>query len=166
MTHKRHSVLESTSKVSEREREIERVLPWYKSHDLNSGLKSVIQVMNHATYDLNNGQIVHFLFGIQVIAWITDHWVNRLFVRYSGHALNKRPFDDRTCLDHLNTGLVRYSDPHCSRFSIRSLLTMETFSKVFTCGTQVLCFQKQLRFWGAPTTPKMHFEVFRQAWFT
>ena len=55
--------------------------------------------------------ITNFLFGILVIAWITDHWVNRLFVWYSGHGFNNRPFDDRKCLDHSNTGLVRYSDP-------------------------------------------------------
>ena len=55
--------------------------------------------------------ITNFLFGIQVIAWITDLCVNRLFVWYSGHSLNNRPFNYRTCLDHLNTGLVHYSDP-------------------------------------------------------
>ena len=31
-----------------------------------------------------------FLFGIQVMAWITDHSNNRLFVRYSGHVLNRK----------------------------------------------------------------------------
>ena len=65
--------------------------------------------------------ITDFLFGIQVMAWITDHSVNRLFVRYSGHGLNNRPFDDRTCLDHLNTRLVRYSDPHCI-WMVRSMM--------------------------------------------
>ena len=28
--------------------------------------------------------------------------------------LNTGPFDNRTCLDHSNTGLVRYSDGYCS----------------------------------------------------
>ena len=35
------------------------------------------------------------------------------YVRYSDHGLNTRPFNDRTGFNHLNTGLVRYSDPHC-----------------------------------------------------
>ena len=26
---------------------------------------------------------------------------------------NNRPFDDRTVFNHLNTGLIRYSNPHC-----------------------------------------------------
>ena len=30
----------------------------------------------------------------------------------TGH-LNNGPFNDWTTLNHLNTGLVRYSDPHC-----------------------------------------------------
>ena len=34
-------------------------------------------------------------------------------VRYSDGGLNKEPFHDRTALNHLNTQLVRYSDPHC-----------------------------------------------------
>ena len=42
--------------------------------------------------------------------WLTD------FFWYSGHGLNNSPFDDRTCLDHLNTQLVRYSDPNCTLF--------------------------------------------------
>ena len=35
------------------------------------------------------------------------------FVRYSDHGLNTGPFNDRTGFNHSNTGLVRYSDPHC-----------------------------------------------------
>ena len=42
-------------------------------------------------------------------------------VRYSNGGLNNGPFDDRTVCVHLNTGLVRYSDPHCSPLS-RSLM--------------------------------------------
>ena len=47
------------------------------------------------------------------MAWITDNLINKLIVRHSGHGLNNRPFHNRKCLDHSNTGLVRYSDPHC-----------------------------------------------------
>ena len=50
------------------------------------------------------------------MAWITDHSVNWLLVWYSCHGLNNRPFSDRTCLDHLNTGLVRNSDCHWTDF--------------------------------------------------
>ena len=56
----------------------------YSSHDLNSRQKSVFQVMNHPTYDLNNGLIVGYL----------GHALNtRLFVQLSGHGLNNGPFD-------------------------------------------------------------------------
>ena len=41
--------------------------------------------------------------------WQTN---SQLLVRYSGHFWNNGPFAHRTNLDHLNTGLVRYSDPH------------------------------------------------------
>ena len=34
-------------------------------------------------------------------------------VWYSGHGLNNGPFNDRTDFEHLNTKLVRYSDPRC-----------------------------------------------------
>ena len=34
-------------------------------------------------------------------------------VRYSDGDLNSEPLDDRTVFNHLNTGQVRYSDPHC-----------------------------------------------------
>ena len=53
-----------------------------------------------------------------------NHLNNGLFVQYSSHGLNtgkksiiqmpnNRPFNNRTIFNHLNTGLVRYSDPHC-----------------------------------------------------
>ena len=45
-----------------------------------------------------------------------DHSNTELLVRYSDGGLNKEPFDDRTALNHLNTELVRYSDPHCTLF--------------------------------------------------
>ena len=32
--------------------------------------------------------------------------------------LKTGPFEDRTCLDHSNTGLVRYSDGYCTFHSI------------------------------------------------
>ena len=43
---------------------------------------------------------------------------NQMVVSYSSQGLNDRPFNNQTFLDHLNTKLVRYSDPHCSRFSV------------------------------------------------
>ena len=42
---------------------------------------------------------------------------NELLFRYSGHGLNNEPFGNRTTLDHSNTKLIRYSDPHCKCFS-------------------------------------------------
>ena len=37
-----------------------------------------------------------------------------MVVRYSDHHLNTGPLGDQTTFDHLNTRLVRYSDPHCT----------------------------------------------------
>ena len=37
------------------------------------------------------------------------------FVRYSNGGLNNGPLNYRTDPHDLNTGLVRYSDPHCTR---------------------------------------------------
>ena len=42
------------------------------------------------------------------------HLNSKLLVRYSRHGLKNRPFDKQTVLDHLNTELVCYSDPHCT----------------------------------------------------
>ena len=42
-------------------------------------------------------------------------------VRYSDHHLITGPFNDRTDLRDLNTGLVRYSDPHCTLFLFSEL---------------------------------------------
>ena len=41
------------------------------------------------------------------------HSNSELLVRYSRHGFNSGPFDERIVLDHLNTELVRHSDPHC-----------------------------------------------------
>ena len=40
---------------------------------------------------------------------------NELLVCYSGHSLNDEPFGNLTILHHLNTKLVRYSDPYCTQ---------------------------------------------------
>ena len=50
---------------------------------------------------------------------ILDH-ITYIFVLFSGHHHLKtgistpRPFDNQTCLDHLNTRLVCYSDGYCT----------------------------------------------------
>jgi hypothetical protein len=45
------------------------------------------------------------------------------------HCLNSQPFDILTILDHLNTGLVRYSDLHCTIFGLLTVqnLNVPTF---------------------------------------
>ena len=43
-------------------------------------------------------------------------------VQYSDHCLNNRPFDYQTTFDHLNTKLVRYSDPYCIQMVISCLI--------------------------------------------
>ena len=68
---------------------------------------SVTQPISQTPYDLNNELLVRY----------SGHGLNNeLLVRYSGHGLNNEPFGNRTILDHLNTELVRYSDPHCTGF--------------------------------------------------
>ena len=52
------------------------------------------------------------LFGIQAISHATYDLNNKLLVPYSSHDLKNGPFIDRTVLNHLNTKLVRHSDPH------------------------------------------------------
>ena len=42
------------------------------------------------------------------------HLSSELLVHYSRHGLNNGPFNERTVLEHLNTKLVFYSDPHCT----------------------------------------------------
>ena len=46
---------------------------------------------------------------------------------------NNGPFDNRTTFDHLNTRLVRYSDPHCNHNLILDPLVSETCCGVFFC---------------------------------
>ena len=59
---------------------------------------SVMQPLSQTTYDLKS----------------------ELLVCYSSHYLNNKPFDERTILDHLNTELVGYSDPHGKPFETPS----------------------------------------------
>ena len=47
-------------------------------------------------------------------------------------AVHKLPFNEQTVLDHLNTKLVRYSDPHCTVG--KDAQNSETFENwTFTC---------------------------------
>ena len=39
---------------------------------------------------------------------------NQITIRYSDHDLNRGPLSYQTNMGHTNTGLVLYSDPHCS----------------------------------------------------
>ena len=38
---------------------------------------------------------------------------NKLLAHYSSHELKNETFKEQIILDHLNTKLVSYSDPHC-----------------------------------------------------
>ena len=50
----------------------------------------------------------------RTISLLFRPWLEyQTLVHYSGHGLNNEPFNDPTVLNHLNTELVRYSDPHC-----------------------------------------------------
>ena len=69
--------------------------------------------------------IPNLKFIIQNMIWIANlkfvnnvYYVlnNKLLDRYSSHDLNNKPFKEQTVLDHLNTELIPYSDPHCTSF--------------------------------------------------
>ena len=76
---------------------------------------------------LNSGNIwikKFHLFAIQIPCY------NLLFkpsvtkpISQTTYDLNNRPFKERTDLDHFNTELVRYSDPHC----IKGLILIKCF---------------------------------------
>ena len=64
----------------------------------------VTQPISQTPYDLNSKLFVRY----------SSHGLNtKILVCYSGHGLNNEPLYEQTILDHLNTELVRYSDPHC-----------------------------------------------------
>ena len=57
--------------------------------------------------------------------WLPNllHLISKLLVHNSRHGLNNGPFDEQAVLDHLNTQLVSYSDPHydallCKMFAV------------------------------------------------
>ena len=75
-----------------------------------------MQPISHTTYDLNNKQLVLF----------------------SNHDPNNKPFDERTILDHLNTELVCYSNPHCMKKKYLSQKSVKsTFGLLVLDGRQV-----------------------------
>ena len=77
---------------------------------------TVMQPISHTTYDLNNKQLVLF----------------------SNHDPNNKPFDERTILDHLNTELVCYSNPHCMKKKYLSQKSVKsTFGLLVLDGRQV-----------------------------
>ena len=62
---------------------------------------------------------------MQPISQTTYDLNSELLVGYSSHGLNHEPFDKQTILDHSNTELVCYSDPHCTgTFSIKTCSKM------------------------------------------
>ena len=79
-----------------------------------------------------------YLFGIQMVAkWMVwtirlstmvkrlvsyqtlYHSNSKILVCYSRHGLNNGPSSKQTVLEHLNTKLVGYSDPHCDEQKIK-----------------------------------------------
>ena len=73
---------------------------------------SITQPISQTPYDLNNKLLVRY----------SGHGLNNeLLVHYSGHGLNNEPFDNQTVLDHSNTELVCYSDPHCTSWSLSGI---------------------------------------------
>ena len=100
-------------------------------------------------------------FGNQMpIGYRTFYHSNReLLVRYARHGLNNWPLEERIVLDHLNTELVSYSDPHCTCLLI--LVLKETFcstnrlSAIYCLSFRTHYFrvQKNLTDYFIPWTP-------------
>ena len=88
----------------------------------------------------------------ELLVRYSSHDLNsELLVRYSDGGLNKEPFNDRTALNHLNTELVRYSDPHCIRSNVLTLSTQVI--NVINVTELIVVYLDQL--WGAACTWKL-----------
>ena len=77
-----------------------RQIALYSDQHLNADLLSDIQMPVN----------VHYSNGV---------WNTRQFVCYLDHGLNTGPFNDQTGFNHLNTGLVQYSDPYWKFFCLQ-----------------------------------------------
>ena len=66
-------------------------------------MSSIQMVVQYSDHHLDTGL---------VFKWWSEYWTKFSPV-FKWHS-NNRPFGDLTAFDHLNTRLVRYSDPHCS----------------------------------------------------
>ena len=64
-----------------------------------------------------------------------NHSNGELLVCYSRHTLNNRPFEEQTVLGHINTQLVRYSDPNCSAFKTEATLVQRKVIKIINLLT-------------------------------
>ena len=82
---------------------IELLLIWYSDGRWLNGLDH--SIISHGKKFGNQ-----MPFGYQTFY----HLISELLVHYSRHGLNNEPLEERTVLEHLNTKLVRYSDPHCT----------------------------------------------------
>ena len=70
------------------------------------------------------------------------HLNSELLVRYSRHGLNNGPFDEQIVLYHLNTKLVRYSDPYRITVRILDHIILSNGLDFF----QFLCFHANIIF--------------------
>ena len=73
------------------------------------------------------------------------HLNSKLLVCYSRHGLNSEPFNEQTVLDHLNTKLVYYSDPHCS--PVISSPTLDGWPLMFETTVSGWTATKESRIW-------------------
>ena len=79
------------------------------SHDLNTELK-----VRYSSHDLNSKLKVHHSSHQSSNLWTTYDLNSKLSVHFSNYGLNNEPFKEKTILNHSNTELVCYSDPHCT----------------------------------------------------
>ena len=83
------------------------VIVCYSSHDLNCE-----QNFCYLSQQSPNLSVKHIITHIVYYLYAFHDLNTILLVHYLIHGLNKEPFNRRTGLDHLNTKLVCYSDPH------------------------------------------------------
>ena len=79
-------------------------------------------------------ETIYFLvskwFAIHIAIWLMES------VWSPNGDLNSKPFDDRTHLDHSNTGHVRYSNPNCIYLKVECMIQKNVFENNF--GSKML----------------------------
>ena len=71
------------------------------------------QLFDYSSNSLNNILFVHYSGHEKSVSQVIHDLSNKVSVHYLKNGLKNGRFDDRTAFHHLNSWLVRYSDPNC-----------------------------------------------------